>query len=80
MIVVISKQILLLMGISVFLAWIVAYLFMEHWLLDFPYHIGFKPLIYVVAATAAMIISMATVILLSYRAARTNPADILHYE
>ena len=79
-IVVISKQILLLMGISVFLAWIVAYLFMQHWLLDFPYHIGFKPLIYVVAATAAMIISMATVILLSYRAARTNPADILHYE
>ena len=76
----VSRQILILMGISVLLAWIVAYLFMQNWLMDFPYHIGFKPWIYLVAAAAAMIISISTVATLSYRAALANPARILHYE
>ena len=76
----ISSHIILLMGISVLLAWIVAYLFMQNWLMDFPYHIGFKPWIYLVAAAAAMMISISTVAYLSYRAALANPASILHYE
>jgi putative ABC transport system permease protein len=79
-ILVVSRQILLLMGISVLLAWIVAYLFMQNWLQDFPYNIGFKPWIYIAAATAAILISLATVSSLSYRAARANPARILHHE
>jgi putative ABC transport system permease protein len=76
----ISRQIIYLMGISVLLAWIAAYLFMQNWLMDFPYRIGFKPWIYVVSATVAMIIALSTVVYLSYRAARSNPARILHYE
>lgn len=76
----ISRQIIYLMGISVLLAWIAAYLFMQNWLMDFPYRIGFKPWIYVVSAIAAMIIALSTVVYLSYRAARSNPAGILHYE
>jgi putative ABC transport system permease protein len=76
----ISSHIILLMGISVLLAWIVAYLFMQNWLMDFPYHIGFKPWIYLVSAAAAMVISVTTVAYLSYRAALANPASILHYE
>jgi putative ABC transport system permease protein len=76
----VSRQIISLMGISVLLAWIVAYFFMQNWLRDFPYNIGFKPWIYLVAATAAMLISLATVSYLSYRAAKANPAKILHYE
>jgi putative ABC transport system permease protein len=79
-ILVVSRQIILLMGISVMLAWIVAYLFMQNWLQDFPYNIGFKPWIYIAAASAAMFISLATVSYLSYRAARANPANILHHE
>jgi putative ABC transport system permease protein len=71
-ILVISRDVLLLMGISVLLAWLAAYLFMQNWLQDFPFNIGFRPWIYMVSAVSAM--------LLAYRAARGNPARTLHYE
>jgi len=77
---VVSKEIVLLMSTSVLLAWIVAYFFMQNWLHGFPFNIGFQPWIYIIAALAAMIISVVTVTLLAYRAARSNPAQTLHYE
>ncbi len=76
----VSREIVSLVIISVLLAWIVAYLFMQNWLQDFPYNIGFRPWIYVIAALAAVFISMMTVTILAFRAARSNPADVLHYE
>jgi len=79
-ILVISREVVLLMGISVMLAWILAYLFMQNWLQDFPFNIGFKPWIYMVSAISAVLIALITVCLLAYRAARGNPARTLHYE
>lgn len=76
----VSREIISLMAVSVLLAWIVAYLFMQNWLQDFPYNIGFKPWIYLAAAGTAMAVSLLTVVYLTYRAARTNPAKVLHYE
>jgi putative ABC transport system permease protein len=77
---VLSREVLQLMGISILLAWIAAYLFMQNWLQGFPFHIGFKSWIYLVAAFAAMFISMVSVTLLAYQAATRNPARSLHYE
>ena len=77
---VISREIILLMTISVLLAWIAAYLFMQNWLQGFPFNIGFQPWIYLVAACTAMIIALFTVTLLAWRAANSNPARTLHYE
>ena len=79
-ILVVSREVVLLMGISVLLAWIAAYLFMQNWLHAFPFNIGFKPWIYMVSATSAMLIAIISVTLLAYRAARGNPASTLHYE
>jgi putative ABC transport system permease protein len=76
----VSREIMLLMGISVLLAWIAAYLFMQNWLQEFPFNIGFQPWIYLVAAVSAMLIALLTVTLLAWRAARSNPARTLHYE
>jgi putative ABC transport system permease protein len=76
----VTREIVLLMGISVLLAWIVSYLFMQNWLQDFPFNIGFQPWIYVVAAVSAMIVALLTVSLLAWQAARSNPANTLHYE
>ncbi len=77
---VISREVVVLMGISILLAWIAAYLFMQNWLQGFPFNIGFKPWIYIVAAISAMFIAIFSVSLLAYRAARSNPALTLHYE
>lgn len=79
-IVVVSREVLLLMGISVLLAWIAAYFLMQNWLYGFPFNIGFKPWIYIVSAISAMFIALFTVTLLAYRAAKGNPAKTLHYE
>jgi putative ABC transport system permease protein len=77
---VVSREILLLMIVSVGLAWIAAYLFMQQWLQGFPFNIGFQPWIYLVAAGSAVVIALLTVTLLAWRSARTNPARVLHYE
>jgi putative ABC transport system permease protein len=77
---VVSREILLLMSISVLLAWIAAYLFMQNWLQGFPFNIGFQPWIYLVAALSAMLIALLTVSLLAWQAASSNPARTLHYE
>ncbi len=77
---VVSREIVMLMSVSVLVAWIAAYFFMQNWLQDFPYNIGFKPWIYVISALTAMGVSLLTVSYLAFRAARANPADILHYE
>lgn len=77
---VVSSEVVLLMGISVILAWITAYFFMQNWLQDFPFNIGFRPWIYLVSAIAAMLVAIISVSLLACRAAMRNPARILHYE
>jgi putative ABC transport system permease protein len=76
----ISREIVSLVIISVLLAWITAYLFMQHWLEGFPYNIGFRPWIYVLAALAAVMVSLVTVTTLAYRAASSNPASVLYHE
>ena len=77
---VVSSEVVMLMGISVILAWITAYLFMQNWLQSFPFNIGFRPWIYVVSAISAMLVAIFSVSLLAYQAASRNPAKILHYE
>ena len=76
----VSREMVALVSVSVLLAWIAAFLFMQNWLHNFPYNIGFTPWIYVIAAVTAMVLSLVTVTILALRAARTNPADVLHYE
>ncbi len=76
----VSREIVSLVSISVVFAWILSFLFMQDWLKSFPYNIGFKPWIYGLAALAAVLISIFAVSTLAFRAARSNPADVLHHE
>jgi ABC-type antimicrobial peptide transport system permease subunit len=67
-------------GLSILIAMPVAYYMMRDWLRDFPYNVGFQPLLFLSAALLAIIIAMITVTVTSLRAARLNPALALHYE
>ncbi len=77
---IIGKSVLYAVGISILIAMPAAYYMMQDWLRDFPYNVGFKPLLFVMAALLAIIIAMVTVTITSLKAARTNPARCLHYE
>ncbi len=76
----VSREIVSLVSLSVIFAWILSYLFMQHWLQNFPFNIGFRPWIYAIAAMSAVLISIFAVSILAYRAAISNPADVLHHE
>jgi len=77
---VISKSVGYAVGISIIVAMPVAYFMMQDWLRDFPYNVGFQPLLFLVAALLAIIIAMVTVTITSLKAARINPAIALHSE
>jgi putative ABC transport system permease protein len=77
---VITKSVGYAVGISIIIAMPLAYFMMQDWLRDFPYNVGFQPLLFASAALLAIIIAMVTVTITSLKAARTNPAVALHYE
>jgi putative ABC transport system permease protein len=77
---VISKSVGYAVGISILIAMPVAYFMMQDWLRDFPYNVGFQPLLFLAAALLAIIIAMVTVTVTTLKAARINPAIALHYE
>ena len=77
---VISKSVGYAVGISILIAMPAAYFMMQDWLRDFPYNVGFQPLLFLAAALLAIIIAMVTVTITTLKAARINPALALHYE
>ena len=65
---------------AILIAMPAAYFIMQDWLRDFPYNVGFQPLLFLMAAVLAIVIALVTVTITSLKAARTNPAMALHYE
>jgi putative ABC transport system permease protein len=62
------------------IAWPVAWLLMDNWLDNFAYRIQIGVLPFIISALLAFIIALTTVIFQAYKAAITNPAQILKYE
>ena len=77
---VVSKNVVYSVGIAILIALPAAYFMMQDWLRDFPYNIGFQPLLFIDSAHSAILIASITVTITSLKAARTNPATALHYE
>lgn len=62
------------------IAWPLAYYFMDNWLKDFAYRINISFWLFPIAGFLVMLIALITVSSLTYKAARSNPADSLKYE
>jgi len=63
-----------------FVAWPVAYYFMNKWLQNFAYRIDLSVWIFILSGLAALAVSLITVSYQSIKAATANPADSLRYE
>jgi len=74
------REIVLLILISAVPAWIISYLLMKRWLMNFHFHISMQPLDFVVAFLLALLIALITIGYRTYRAAIVNPSDVLKYE
>ena len=75
-----SKEFLILVLLSNFIAWPVSWYLMDKWLQNFAYrtNIGWFP--FIGAAVIAIVLSMVTVVVQTVKAATANPVDTLKYE
>jgi ABC-type lipoprotein release transport system permease subunit len=75
-----SGDFILLVGISCAIAVPVAYYFLHQWLAGYYYRITISPLVFVVAAVLALVITAITVGFQSVRSAMKNPVTALRSE
>ena len=75
-----SREFLVLVGISILVASPIAWFVMNLWLNDFQYRIHIEWWVFVLAGTLAIVISLATVSYQAVRAAVANPVKSLRTE
>jgi ABC-type antimicrobial peptide transport system permease subunit len=75
-----SKEFLILVGISNLIAWPIAYYLMHKWLQGFVFHAGIAWWIFALTGAAAVLITMFTVSFQSIKAAVADPVNSLRYE
>jgi len=75
-----SMEFLKLVGLSVIVAWPVAYVLMRLWLRGFAYRTVPRPATFLLAGLAALAVATLTVIHHAHKTAGANPVDSLKYE
>ena len=76
----ITKNFVLLVGLSCFIAFPVAWYFMDKWLDIFPYNTGLSPMPFILSAVVVLLITLLTVIFHTMKAALANPVKSLRTE
>jgi len=75
-----SKEFLILVVISNLIAAPVAYYFMQRWLENFAYRINIEPEVFILAFIVSILIALLTISAQAIRAAMMNPVKALRYE
>jgi ABC-type antimicrobial peptide transport system permease subunit len=75
-----SKEFLILVGVSFVLSVPITYYFMNQWLANFEYRISLSPPMFLLGVAFTCAVVLATVGFRSYRAAVANPVDALRDE
>ncbi|MDP4247525.1 MAG: ABC transporter permease [Bacteroidota bacterium] len=75
-----SKDFLLLVSISCLIASPIAYHYLQNWLLQYDYRITISPMVFVLAAAAAILITLLTISFQAIKAAIANPVRSLRAE
>ena len=76
----VAKDYLVLIGISILLAWPFAYYFVANWLQNFAYSVSIKPATFILTAIVTIIITILTISFHATKAAYTNPVKPLKVE
>ncbi|MGY4385117.1 putative ABC transport system permease protein [Pedobacter sp. UYP24] len=75
-----NKSFLWMVLIANLVAWPITYIFVSKWLTSFEYRAPLNVWPFLLAMSLSVVITLITVSLRSYRAAKTNPIDALKYE
>lgn len=77
---ILSREFLILVGISILVAFPIAYKFMGDWLQNYAYRIDISTLPFILAGVLAISIAFLTISLQTFKAANCNPVDTLKEE
>jgi putative ABC transport system permease protein len=75
-----SREFLILLGISMLIAWPVAWFVMNRWLQGFAYRTDLDWYTFALAGVIALIVAALTVFFQAVKAAAANPVESLRYE
>ncbi|MFC2157792.1 ABC transporter permease [Acidobacteriota bacterium] len=75
-----SSDFIKLILISNAIAWPLAYIFMNKWMMGFTYRVGISAWTFLAASLTALLIAFLTISFQTIKAAFSNPADIIRYE
>jgi putative ABC transport system permease protein len=76
----ISRDFLLLVSISILIAFPVSYYFMNNWLKNYVYRTKIGLVLFIIAAILTVLITFITISYKAYKAAIMNPASALKTE
>ena len=75
-----SKSFIVLVLISCVIASPIAFYFLQNWLMKYDYRIGIGPVVFIMAAVAAIVITIITISFQAIKAAIANPVTSLRTE
>ncbi|MCP4723493.1 MAG: FtsX-like permease family protein [bacterium] len=78
--VLLSREFVLIIVLSNLIAWPLSSYFMNKWLQNFSYRVDINLFLFVLAGTSALLIAMLTISWQTLKAARKNPVTSLKYE
>jgi len=73
----VSREFLILVSISMLIAFPVSWFFMKNWLENYVYSISLGFMFFLIPGVIALVLTAITVSFHSYKAARTNPAETI---
>ena len=76
----VSKEFVLLVLLANLVAWPMAYFLMTKWLQNFAYRVNMESWIYVLSASVAFVIALITISFQVLKAALADPVKSLRYE
>jgi putative ABC transport system permease protein len=79
-IIMLSKELVMLVGIAFIIAGPIAYYLMVQWLQEFVYKIELKLLTFILSGMLALVIALLTISYQAMKAALVNPVDALRHE
>ena len=79
-VVLLTREFLVLIVSANIIAWPLAWYFMDRWLQDFAFRINMTIWIFIFSALISLVIALLTLSYQSIKAATTNPTDSLRYE
>ncbi len=79
-VILLNRTFILLIGVALFIALPLSWVIMGSWLEDYAYRIEMRPLYFILTGVSVILLSVITVSYISFKSAKSNPADALRYE